>query len=62
MGNLVLSRRIGESITITVPGGKVITLTVTAIDRNKVWIGFEADRSVPILRGELLKPRKEDAA
>ncbi len=46
---LVLSRRLGESINI----GSDITVTVTAVQGNRVRIGIEAPRDVRILRGEL---------
>jgi carbon storage regulator len=47
---LVLSRKIGEKITI----GENITITVVEIDRGKIRLGIEAPRSVPIFRQELL--------
>jgi carbon storage regulator len=46
---LVLSRKLGEKVTI----GEGIVLTVVRIDRNQVRIGIEAPDEVPILRGEL---------
>lgn len=47
---LVLSRKYGEKIRI----GDDITITVVDIDRNKVRLGIEAPRDVPIYRTELL--------
>ncbi len=47
---LVLSRKLGQRIWI----GNVC-ITVTDIDRGRVRIGFEADRSVEIVREELLE-------
>ncbi len=51
---LVLSRQRGESIVI----GNV-TVTVVRIDGDKVRIGITADRSIPVLREELLSKGKK---
>ena len=45
---LVLSRRVGESITI----GRNVVVTVLGVRGKQVSIGFEAPREVPILRQE----------
>lgn len=47
---LVLSRKYGEKIRI----GDDITITVVDIEPNKVRLGIEAPRDVPIYRSELL--------
>jgi carbon storage regulator len=47
---LVLSRKIGESICI----GDDVVVTVVQIDGNKIRLGIEAPRSVPIWRSELI--------
>lgn len=47
---LLLSRKIGESITI----GKNITVKIISIDQNQVKLGFDAPIDVPIFRNELL--------
>jgi carbon storage regulator len=47
---LVLSRKLGEKITI----GDNISITVVDIDRGKVRLGIEAPRAVPVYRQELL--------
>ena len=47
---LVLSRREGGKIKI----GDNITLTVIEIRKDVVKLGFEAPKSVRILRGELI--------
>lgn len=47
---LVLSRKLGEKITI----GEGIVITVVDIDRGKIRLGIEAPRDVPIYRNELL--------
>lgn len=50
---LVLSRKVNESIDITV-AGKLVRLTICSFDRGKLRIGFTADRDVEILRTELV--------
>ena len=47
---LVLSRKVGERVWI----GDNVCLTIVDIDRNKVGLGIEAPRSVPVFREELL--------
>jgi carbon storage regulator len=49
---LVLSRRLGEKITI----GENVVITVVDIDRGKVRLAIEAPVDVPIYRQELLPP------
>ena len=51
---LVLSRRVGDRILI----GKDVWLTVVQIAGDKVRIGIEAPKDVPIIRNELI-PRNE---
>ena len=51
---LVLSRKLGEQITIGEGANKVV-ITVVDIDRGKIRIGIDAPREVPIYRNELLK-------
>ena len=52
---LLLSRKIGESITI----GKNITVKIVSIDQNQVKLGFVAPIDVPIFRNELLVKVKD---
>lgn len=47
---LVLARKLGESIFI----GETIRIMIVDIDRNKVRLGIDAPRDVPIYRQELL--------
>jgi carbon storage regulator len=51
---LVLSRKRGESIII----GDNIRLTVVEMDRQKVRLGIEAPKDVPIARMEILDAGK----
>jgi carbon storage regulator len=46
---LVLSRKMGESISI----GKDISIKIVSIDKNNVKIGVDAPKSIVILREEL---------
>lgn len=47
---LVLTRLLGEKIRI----GDDIIVTIMDIDRNKIRVGIDAPRDVPIFRAELL--------
>jgi len=51
---LVLTRRLGESITI----GENIRLVVVDIDGNQVKLGIEAPREIEIYREELYEKIK----
>ncbi len=46
---LVLSRKAGESVFI----GNNIEVRVVSISKDKVKLGFEAPRDIPLIRGEL---------
>jgi carbon storage regulator CsrA len=50
---LILTRKPGESITITSPGCLPITIQVVDTYGNRSRIGITADASVKILRSEL---------
>jgi carbon storage regulator len=47
---LILTRRAGESIVID----KNIRITVLAVDGERVKIGVDAPREIPVVRQELL--------
>lgn len=52
---LVLTRRTDESLTI----GDSITITVLAIEGDKVKLGIAAPREIPILRQEIYQAVQE---
>ena len=55
---MMLTRKIGEKIMI----GDDVVITVVDISHGKARLGFEAPRSVNILRGELItRKEKQDA-
>ena len=47
---LILTRRAGETIVI----GKNIRVTILAVDGERVKIGIDAPREIPVVRQELL--------
>lgn len=51
---LVLSRKLGEKITVVCPDGTPLEVTVVDIDRGKIRLGFDAPNSYRIYRNELL--------
>jgi carbon storage regulator len=55
---LVLTRKLEESIVI----GKDITITILAIDKEKVKIGINAPREIPVVRKELFQAIQEQTA
>lgn len=57
---LVLSRKLGEKITIG-DGPNAVVITVVDIDRGKIRLGIDAPRDVPIYRQEL-KPDDDQSA
>lgn len=55
---LILTRRLGESITI----GDNVKLTVLSIKGGQVRIGVEAARDVSVQRSELLEKKEDPGA
>jgi carbon storage regulator len=55
---LVLSRRVDEKILITA-GDQVIVVTLVDVRGEKVRIGIDAERSVSVMRAELLERKPE---
>lgn len=63
MGMLVLSRKLGEKITITHPDLKTeIVITIVGYEHGRTRLGFEAERTVAIWRNELLTKDPTDTA
>lgn len=58
---LVLNRKLGERIIIG--GGTLghpeIVITVTEIGSGRVKLGIDAPRDVPVVREELLPPKRD---
>jgi len=54
---LVVSRKLGESVTIDLPDGRVIKVTLTEVGLGKARIGIDAPRDVNIARTELVPPK-----
>lgn len=54
---LVLTRKTEESIVI----GKDITITILAIEKEKVKIGISAPREIPVIRKELFEAIQEQS-
>lgn len=54
---LILSRRIGESLTI----GEDVTLTVLGVKGNQIRIGIKAPRGVAVHREEVLEKIQQTA-
>jgi carbon storage regulator len=50
---LVLTRKTGETVHISTD----ITVTVLEVNGNRIRIGIDAPRQIPILRGELGRPQ-----
>jgi len=55
---LVLSRKLNESLII----GEDIVISVLSIDRDKIKLGIEAPREIPIVRKELIIERRLNEA
>ncbi|MCB0191069.1 MAG: carbon storage regulator CsrA [Anaerolineae bacterium] len=53
---LVLGRKINESVVI----GDNITVTILAVDGDKIKIGIQAPAEIRILRGELYEAIKQE--
>lgn len=55
---LILTRRVGESLTI----GDDVTITVLGVKGNQVRIGVKAPRDVAVHREEILNRIQDEAA
>lgn len=52
---LALTRKTNEAITIATASGELIEIHVVSIQNGQVRLGLEADRSISIVRSELLE-------
>jgi carbon storage regulator CsrA len=52
---LVLARKTGETVIVTLPDGREMRVVVVDIDRNKIRLGFTAPDDVKIMREELVR-------
>jgi carbon storage regulator len=50
---LVVSRRRDETVVVTLPDGNRIVFSVVDIRGDKVRLGIEAPKSIPVHRGEI---------
>jgi len=55
---LILSRRIGERLTI----GEDVTVTVLGVKGNQIRLGIEAPRGVPVHREEVYEKLRQASA
>jgi carbon storage regulator len=55
---LVLTRKLEESIVI----GQDVTITILSIEKDKVKIGINAPREIPVVRKELFQAIQEQSA
>lgn len=57
---LVLSRKKGEVIDVTAPGGQRLEITIVEIDRGKVRIGIAAPKEYLVNRREVTEAIKRN--
>lgn len=57
---LVLKRKIGEAILITSKSGEQIEVKVSEISEGRVKLGIDADRSISVLRKEVVEQTKDE--
>jgi carbon storage regulator len=50
---LILTRRIGETLVITLPNGETVSVTVLGVKGNQVRIGTEAPKHIAVNRKEI---------
>lgn len=59
---LILTRRPLESIIITLPDGKLVTVTVLGVKGNQVRYGISAPRELSVDREEIHEKKKAQSA
>ena len=55
---LILKRKLGDSILISTKSGEKIEIKVSEISDGRVKLGLDADKSVSILRKEVVEEAK----
>lgn len=45
-----------ETIVLRLPDGRLVTVSLQGVDRNKALIGVDAPDDIGVLRGELVRP------
>lgn len=50
---LVLTRRAGETLILTLPAGEQITVSLELIEGHRAKVGVTAPQSIRVIRGEL---------
>ena len=50
---LILTCKKNETITVTLPTGEIISITVTKANNNQTRLGFKAPESIKIFRNKL---------
>ena len=58
MTTLTVTRRAGERIQVTTPGGERIVIAVREIRRNRIRVSVSAPRDCVIVREELLERQR----
>jgi len=53
-GNLVITRYEGERVRIRTGSGEIIWVTLASVQKNKGRLAIQADKSVEVLREELV--------
>lgn len=53
MSMLILTRRVAETIVITLPSGETVSVTVLGVKGNQVRIGTAAPKHIGIHRQEI---------
>lgn len=59
MSQLVLTRKVNESIIMHKDGDVIAKLKISKIDRNQVRITFNADKAIQIDREEIFATNKK---
>lgn len=59
MSQLVLTRKVNESVIMHKDGDIIATLKISKVDRNQVRITFNADKEVQIDREEIFATIKK---